>query len=145
MPFFEVIGNEEANSPRTRVATAGLLTLRLVDHWILAGMVVVGPESVSVRSVREAIANLSHDDPSRGLLFGLVNTMQTARSVDLERIVPRLRAYARLLEGEPWAANLAADVHRTVSRLMGEQCDDENTAAEFIIRLLRLAYLPHEP
>lgn len=100
LPFFEVIGHEEEDSPHARVAKAGLLLLRLIDHWFLVGAVMVGPESQSIRSVRNAISSLPRECPQRDLLFGLVNAMQTARDVDVEVILPRLLAYARLLEYE---------------------------------------------
>jgi len=94
----------------------------------------VEPESASIRSARMMIAKLPAESPQRQLLFGLVNAMQTARRVDVERVVPRLRAFARQLEGEEWAAALAADVYRTASRLAGEEGDDE----EEIDRLARM-------
>ena len=59
LPFFEAVGEAEENSPKAYSATAGLLMLRLIDHWILAGPVMVEPESVSVKSVR-ARATFSH-------------------------------------------------------------------------------------
>ena len=59
LAFFEAVGEAEENSSKAHAATAGLLMLRLIDHWILAGPVMVEPESVSVRSVR-ARATFSH-------------------------------------------------------------------------------------
>src|SRR5450755_3096628 len=92
LPFFEAVGEAEENSPKAHSATAGLLILRLIDHWVLAGPVMVEPESVSVRSVRAAIMKLETTDPSRDVLLGLINTMQTIREVDIQPVLPRLFA-----------------------------------------------------
>ena len=136
VPFFEVIGREEEGSPRAHVATAGLLLLRLIDHWFLAGMVMVEPESQSIRSVRKAIAALPRECNHRDLLFGIVNTMQTSRIVDIEPVLPRLQAYARLLEYEEWTRPLASDVYHTARCLFLEQTADDEPAAIFE-RLMR--------
>ena len=120
LPFFEVIGNDASDSSRVRVAMAGLLTLRLIDHWAHAGTIMVEPESVSVHSVRNAIADLPPNHPQRMVLFGLVNTMQTSRYVEFGRVVPRLRVYASLLAYDDWAARMAADVRMTADRFDGE-------------------------
>src|SRR6185437_103864 len=98
LAFFEAVGESEENSAKAYAATAGLLMLRLIDHWILAGPVMVEPESVSVRSVRNAIMQLESGDPSREILLGLVNAMQTVREVDIQPVLPRLFAYAGCLE-----------------------------------------------
>jgi len=141
VPFFEVIGREQDGSPRARAATAGLLVLRLIDHWFLAGMVMVGPESQSIRSVRNAISALPSACPQRDLLFGLVNAMQTSRRVDVELVLPRLQAYARLLEYEEWTRPLASDVYHTACCLYLEQtADNEPTALlERLIRWMQRA------
>src|SRR5258708_18704703 len=98
LAFFEAVGEAAENSPKAYSATAGLLMLRLIDHWVLAGPVMVEPESVSVKSVRNAIMQLDSKDPSREVLLGLINTMQTIREVDIQPVLPRLYAYAACLE-----------------------------------------------
>jgi hypothetical protein len=57
--------------------------------------------------------------------------MQTSRSVDVELILPRLQAYARLLEYEEWTRPLAADVYHSACRLYLEQTADEQPTAIF--------------
>src|SRR5471032_649676 len=98
LAFFEAVGEAAENSPKAHSATAGLLMLRLIDHWVLAGPVMVEPESVSVKSVRGAIMQLETSDPSREVLLGLINAMQTVRDVDIQPVLPRLFAYAGCLE-----------------------------------------------
>src|SRR5208283_1863928 len=84
LPFFEAVSEAAENSPNAHAATAGLLILRLIDNWVLAGPMMVEPESVSVKSVRKAIMRLAPADPSREVLLGLINAMQTVREVDVQ-------------------------------------------------------------
>ena len=135
LAFFEAVGEAEENSPNAQSATAGLLMLRLIDHWVLAGPVMVEPESVSVRSVRNALMQLQASDPSREVLLGLVNAMQTVREVDIQPVLPRLFAYAGCLEKRAEFA-LAADVYSTIARLAEEDFDGDL----LIDSCLRLAY-----
>lgn len=135
LAFFEAVGESEENSSKAHAATAGLLILRLIDHWMLAGPVMVEPESVSVRSVRHAIMQLDVRDPSREVLLGLINTMQTVREVDIQPVLPRLFAYAGCLEKRA-ELTLAADVYGTIARLAEEDFDGDL----LVDSLLRLAY-----
>jgi hypothetical protein len=135
LAFFEAVGEAEENSPKAYSATAGLLMLRLIDHWVLAGPVMVEPESVSVRSVRGAIMHLESTDPSREVLLGLVNAMQTVREVDIPPMLPRLFAYAGCLEKRT-ELKLASDVYGTIARLAEEEYDADLLIDSF----LRLGY-----
>lgn len=135
LAFFEAVGESEENSSKAHAATAGLLMLRLIDHWILAGPVMVEPESVSVRSVRHAIMQLESNDPSREVLLGLINAMQTVREVDIQPVLPRLFAYAGCLEKRA-ELTLAADVYATIARLGEEDFDGDLLVDSF----LRLGY-----
>jgi tetratricopeptide (TPR) repeat protein len=131
--FFEAIAEAEEHTPEARSATAGLLMLRLIDHWMLAGSVMVEPESVSVRSVRGAIMELEASDPGREVLLGIVNTMQTVREVDIAPMLPRLFAYAGCLEKRA-ELKLAADVYGTIARL-GEEDYDGDLLIDSYLRL----------
>ena len=124
LAFFEALCEHEEQSPSALAATAGLLSLRMVDHWLLAGSLIVEPESVSVQSARAAIMALPTADPLREVLLGLVNTMQTLREVDAQPILPRLFAYAGLLEKRGQLA-VASDVFETVVRLGEEQFEGD--------------------
>ena len=124
LAFFEALSEHDEKSPSALAATAGLLSLRMVDHWLLAGSIIVEPESVSVQSVRAAIMELPTADPLREVLLGLVNTMQTLREVDAQPILPRLFAYAGLLEKRGQLA-VASDVYETVARLGEEQFETD--------------------
>jgi len=135
LAFFEAVGEAKENSPKAQSATAGLLMLRLIDHWVLAGPVMVEPESVSVKSVRGAIMQLESTDPTREVLLGLVNTMQTVREVDIQPVLPRLFAYAGCLERRS-ELTLASDVYGTIARLAEEDYDGDLLIDSF----LRLGY-----
>jgi tetratricopeptide (TPR) repeat protein len=133
LAFFEVLAGCGEDSSVGRAATAGLLTLRLIDHWMLAGPSMVEPESVSIRSVRNAIMEMPHQEPVREVLLGVVNTMQTVREVDMQPLLPRLAAYATLLERRS-DYKLAADVYETVIRL-GEEEFDGDVVVDAYLRL----------
>ncbi len=123
LPFFEVLASAPEGSADSKLATAGLLTLRMIDHWVLAGPAIVEPESVSVRSVRQAIMALPAREAVREALLTTVNTMQMLRHVDLVPVLPRVFAYAQLLERHHGALVLAADAYETVIRLTDVEAD----------------------
>jgi len=125
LPFFELLASAPEGSPEARLATAGLLSLRMIDHWVLSGAAIVEPESVSVRSVRQAIMALPPKEPVREALLTIVNTMQMLRHVDLMPVLPRLFAYAQLLERHHGSMALAADAYWSVIRLADAEHDVE--------------------
>ncbi len=133
LAFFEVLAGCGEDSSVGRTVTAGLLSLRLIDHWILAGPQIVQPESVSVRSVRNAIMAMPQHEPLREVLLGIVNTMQTLREVDMQPVLPRVAAYASLLERRT-EFKLAVDVYETVIRL-GEEEFDADVVIDAYMRL----------
>ena len=133
LAFFEALAQNDESAPAFRAATAGLLALRLVDHWALAGPAMVEPESVSVSSVREAIMAMAANDPQREVLLGLINAMQTLHEVDLRAVLPRIFAYGGALERKALLA-LAADAYETVIRF-GEDEDDGALVIDSYMRL----------
>lgn len=136
LPFFEVLASTPEGSEEAKLATAGLLSLRMIDHWVLAGPAIVEPESVSVRSVRQAIMALPPRQAVREALLTIVNTMQMVRHVDLVPVLPRVFAYAQLLERHHGALALAGDAYETVIRL----ADPELDADLMMDSYLRLAF-----
>jgi tetratricopeptide (TPR) repeat protein len=135
LPFFEALAECEEPSPRGHSVKAGLLLLRLIDNWQLAGPVMVEPESVSVRAVREALMDLEGRDPDREVLLGMMNAMQTVREVDVHILLPRLVAYGELLQQRA-ELMLAVDVYGTIIRLADEAYDGDL----LVECLLSLAY-----
>jgi tetratricopeptide (TPR) repeat protein len=124
LAFFEKLVDVAEETPTYRGAIAGLLTLRLIDHWVLAGAVMVEPESASVRAVRQAIMAIAANDPQREVLLGVVNTMQTLREVDMQPLLPRMFAYAGMLE-KRGMLGLAEDVYRSIVRLGSDVYDGD--------------------
>jgi tetratricopeptide (TPR) repeat protein len=142
LAFFEMLVDVAEETPTHRAAIAGLLTLRLIDHWVLAGAVMVEPESASVRAVRQAIMAIAANDPQREVLLGVVNTMQTLREVDMQPVLPRLFAYAGILE-KRGMLELAADAYESVIRhgdgeYDGDVVIDSHMRLGFCRRLLGL-------
>jgi len=125
LAFFEVLASAPEDSAEARRATAGLLALRMIDHWVLAGPAIVEPESVSVRSVRQAIMAMPPTEPVREALLTIVNTMQMLRHVDLAPVLPRVFAFGQLLERHHGEMALAADAYESVVRLSDTEFDAE--------------------
>lgn len=113
LAFFEALAGMEEGSSEWREATAGLVTLRLVDSWMTEGRGVVAADGWSLRAVRDAIQRVDRGSSIRSILTSVVDTMQALRDVRVTTLAPRLMAYARALMYEAqWS--LAADVHRTI-------------------------------
>ena len=134
LPFFEALAVAPEGSPDAKFATAGLLTLRMLDHWVLAGASIVEPESVSVRSVRRAIMDLPPAEPIREALLGLVNAMQMLRVVDVTPVLPRLFSYGQLLERHHGRHALASDAYESVIRLATDDFDVDLTMESYARR-----------
>jgi hypothetical protein len=114
MAFWEALSRCEDSSYEARTSTAGLLMLRLVDHWMLAGAALAQPESVSINAMRRALADLPTADAQRLCLLRIVNTIQTLGDVDLVPLYPHFIEYGRLLERTASYA-MAADVYAVVT------------------------------
>lgn len=113
IPFFEALSRVEEGSAEWRLTTAGLVTLRLFDAWLVEGPTVVAADAWGLRAVREAIDDVDAGCTSRGILASIVDAMEGSPTVRVPVVAPRLLAYARALQFEGrW--ELAADVHHTV-------------------------------
>jgi hypothetical protein len=114
LAFFEAIATYEDHSFEGRSAVAGLLVMRLLDHWLLSGPMMVQPESPSINTVRQALAKLPSIHGQRVLMLQIVNTMQLQVAVDLEPLLPMLDAYAERLERDG-EHGMAADVYAVIT------------------------------
>lgn len=112
--FFEALAQCESETCEDwRTQSAGLVTLRLFDDWVMEGASAVSSDSWTLRCVRESIAAIEAGHSVRALLTSLVDSMQLARNARVALVAPRLMAYARALQFDArWT--LAADVYRTV-------------------------------
>ncbi|MBM4193208.1 MAG: hypothetical protein FJ202_02345 [Gemmatimonadetes bacterium] len=115
MVFFEALAAcKDKTDPDWTFASAGLLALRLVDHWKLVGPPLMDPEAISIKSCRGAIMDLAPEDPSRPVLISMVNTMQVLREYDATPILPKLLEYGLILERHFDRMSLAADVYDSI-------------------------------
>lgn len=113
LAFFEEVASHEEHEADWRAATAGLVTLRLLDQWIEEGPEVAADDGWSVRAVLNAIDRMDDGSPLPSLLRSTIVAMQAGSPTDMHGVLPRLMAYARGLEYEAkW--RLAADVYETV-------------------------------
>ncbi len=112
MPFFEEIAALEENGDAWKSATAGLVTLRLVDSWLESGVGNAGDDEWNFRSVCAAVDNVSERSPMRSLLTSVLMAMREGKP-GVRAVVPSLMAYAKALE---WDAKweLAMDVYETL-------------------------------
>lgn len=113
VPFFEALSRAKDGSPEWRLTSAGLVTLRLFDAWLVEGPSVVAADAWGLRAVREAIDVIDAGSSSKAILASIVDAMESAGMVRVPLVAPRLLAYARALQFDGrW--DLAADVHRTI-------------------------------
>lgn len=114
LAFFEEVAAHEEHQAEWRAATAGLVTLRLVDAWIEEGPEVAAPDSWNVRAVMKAVDAMDDGSPMPSILRGIVTTIaENALTATTGEVMTRLMAYARALEYDAqWL--LAADVYETV-------------------------------
>ena len=114
LPFFERVGALDEGSAPFREVSAGLVTLRLFDAWVLEGAHVAAADAWGMRAVRESIEHVDAGSSARALLTSIVDAMDARPShAKVALVTPRLMAYGRLLQlGAEWS--LAADVYRTV-------------------------------
>jgi tetratricopeptide (TPR) repeat protein len=110
LPFFEEVAGSEAESSEWHAATAGLVTLRLVDAWLEGGLS-LKDNDWSVPHVRKAVRAMDEGTPIRSMLLRVVDALRP-RKPDIHVLVTQLMAYAQALEYEAkWS--LAADVYQT--------------------------------
>src|SRR5688500_20234795 len=76
VPFFEALARTKEGSPEWRLTSAGLVTLRLFDAWLVEGPSVVSPGSWGLRAVREAIDVMEAGSSSKAILISIVDAME---------------------------------------------------------------------
>ena len=133
--FFQELVQLDESDPAWREVSAGLVTLRLVDAWLQQGRMTAGADAWSVGAVRDAIEKIPLGRPARGMLFSIVDVMESTPEIDVHTVVPRLMAYASGLDFEAnW--RLAIDVYRTIIGHTEPFDDSESVIAAH----LRLGY-----
>jgi tetratricopeptide (TPR) repeat protein len=111
LSFFEEVAVLEADSAQWRAATAGLVTLRLVDSW-LDGDLSLKEDHWSVPRVRSAILEIEETTTQRTMLLRVVDALRTKKP-DVRAVISPLMAYGQALEYDgQWL--LAGDVYQTL-------------------------------
>ena len=113
--FLAAASRQPAKSPERAALEAAFLTLRLLDEWIASGGMLADPLFPAHAATRTAVEALSHDTETQLVLWRVIDAITTLHDPDAQPVLPRVYAYAGLLErrGE---LRLAADVYATVSR-----------------------------
>ena len=126
LPFFEEVASHQESDPRWRNATAGLVTLRLVDSW-LSDRFVAANDDWSVRSVRAAIECMDEGTPMRSILSRVVDALERQKP-DIHVVVTPLMAFGQALEYDAkW--HLGADVYQTVLAHLHPVADSDASVA----------------
>jgi tetratricopeptide (TPR) repeat protein len=113
LAFFEAAGDLTEDQPAYRAAVAGLLAMRLVDRWVLAGAGDRPPTLRELEAVRRAIAQVD-DGPVREILRSLDAALTTSWGRLARHVPVVLAAYAGILRKEGLFA-CAADVYSAVA------------------------------
>ncbi|MBX3134225.1 MAG: hypothetical protein KF689_12660 [Gemmatimonadaceae bacterium] len=120
LAFLEAMAISDEGSPSYRKLFAGLLTLRLVDEWATEGSLVMQPDATALQATRVAIDGVDADAETRVTLTRIVDAMAMMQDADVQPVLPRLFAYASILENRSSFA-LAADVFRAVAKHVDAQ------------------------
>jgi len=123
VPFFEALSRAEEGSPEWRLTSAGLVTLRLFDAWLVEGPSVVAAGAWGRRAVREAIDAMEPGSSSKAILMSIVDAMESAGMVRVPLVAPRLLAYARALQFDGRWELAAASVNHGKSEPRRPQTD----------------------
>jgi tetratricopeptide (TPR) repeat protein len=118
MAFFRAASAETEGSMEYKTVLAGLLVLRLLDKWrsrVDGDRELKFHEFVAVKRAVEAIA----DSPVRRILGELVNTISAFTDGSADTRVPKLIAYAQLLEHDA-RYDVSADVYLTAIELASD-------------------------
>lgn len=116
LAFIAEIGAHPPDTPRAREALACLLTLRLVDHRVARGALVVSPDAPVVDATRRVIRALGDDAALRAALDAIVDGIIALPTTDTQPVVPSIVALGALLQGRD-RPRAAVDAYRTVVRL----------------------------
>ena len=119
MAFFRAASAETEGSMEYKTVLAGLLVLRLLDKWrsrVDGDRELKFHEFVAVKRAVEAIA----DSPVRRILSELVNTISAFTDGSADTRVPKLIAYAQLLEHDA-RYDVSADVYLTAIELASDK------------------------
>ena len=114
---------------RWRAASAGLVVMRLVDHWVAGGPAATRAHGSA--AVRCEIDGIDDATPLRRILAAIVDTIDESSTADLRPLNQRLMAYGQALQYDA-AWSLAIDVYETIISLADPVEDADLVAAAHI-------------
>lgn len=113
--FLEAVEALPVESPQRAPLEAAFLTLRLLDEWMASGSTIVESTGQALLATRRAVGLITDDDATRSSLEGVIDAMVTLQEPDAQPLLPRLFAYAGLLERRG-SMRIAGDTYQTVSK-----------------------------
>lgn len=111
LAFLESMMEHTEPSAEWRALRASLLTLRLVDEWMLSAAVIADGNTAIARATRAAVNALHEDSDLQFLLTRVVDGILMPRDADANAVTPRLAALAELYT-QRRASGLAADIRQ---------------------------------
>jgi hypothetical protein len=113
--FLEAMERHATVAAEQQPLEAAFLTLRLFDEWIASGAMIAEPVGQALTATRKAVERIGQDSETRTSLQGIVDAIVMLQEPDAQPVLPRIFAYAGLLERRG-ALVLAADAYQTVSK-----------------------------
>ena len=113
--FLEAMETHAEASAERQPLEAAFLTMRLFDEWVTTGAMIAEPAGQALTATRKAVERISQDSETRTSLQGVVDAIVMLQEPDAQPVLPRVFAYAGLLERRG-ALVLAADVYQMVSK-----------------------------
>jgi hypothetical protein len=108
--YFEVLADTDEDTEKWNATTAGLVVLRLLDTWYDMGNQCLRTNRKGIKNIRAAIKTIDEKNIVHKVLLGILENIESAKHPDITGILPRLMAYARVLQYEG-QFKLSADVY----------------------------------
>ena len=112
--FFERLAETKDNTVEAADTSAGLLALRHLDHYYLAGPEIIVRDGIEQRSTRAEAAKIPAGDPLRTALIDFLDRIVAIPRDGLAPVFPDMFPIAEAYERRH-LPKLAADVYWTIS------------------------------
>ena len=131
LAFFARIAEVADGSLEAAEAKSGLFGLRLLDHYFLAGEIIVATEGVGRQNVRRVILTLPEGDAPRTALHDYVDRLTRIPRDGIALVYPDMFPVAEAYE-QKGLLTLAADVYMTIA-----DCAADTTLAANALRMAK--------
>jgi tetratricopeptide (TPR) repeat protein len=115
--YFDFLAGSDQSAPDWQPVLAGLAVLRLIDSRLNGGESPNDADWASFESVRHVVSDVRAGDPVRGILLGVIDTVNQ-KKISRETLGQGLLAYGRALSFAGMYA-LACDVFASADRTAG--------------------------